>query len=125
MKLRPSSRNKEHFIVNINKKYVDLVEESDFELKYGKKINNQYQFARQDIKLEKQQDIFSMRGYCAHLDAFELEYWYPIPIPEDFNLDNWNVETEEEIIENEFLYLEKKIACNDMIEEELSKLETI
>ena len=124
MKLRESAQNKKQFMVNIEKSRVELPTEKDFTVKYGKMINETYMFIKQEVKVEKQKDIYSMRFYCSNLQQDELEYWYPPPSDSE---DIWNVSNtnEEEEINNKIDLLRKKIFMNKFEQEYVNNLDNM
>ena len=123
MKLRESAQNKNQFMVKIEKNTAKLPTEKDFTVKYGKMINKRYMFIKQEVKIEKQKDIYSMRFYCSNLQQDELEYWYPPPSDSNvfWNLSNTNEEEEE--INNEIDLLKKKIFVNKFEQEYVNNLD--
>jgi hypothetical protein len=122
MKLRESAQNKKQFMVNIQKDVTEVPAEKDFIVKYGKMINGIYMFNKQEVKIEKQKDIYSMRFYCSNLQQDELEYWYPPPSNSE---DIFHVSNEEEEINNEIDFLRKKIFINKFEQEFVNNLDKL
>jgi hypothetical protein len=108
--LQKKVEDKEGFTICLSKQTTGI--EHLFQHKYGEKKKGKWQEKKLNIKLEKAQDIFSLRGYCKKLTMTELEYWHPMP-----NAGNKSIEeiAEQEMEEN-IDWLEKRI-ISDAFEE--------
>jgi len=117
LKLQKTVDDKEGFTICLSKQTISI--EQPLLHKYGEKKKEKWQEKKLDIKSEKAQDIFSLRGYCKTLSMTDLEYWYPMPKDESMSIE----EIAELEMEENMNWLEKRIISNTFEETLLDEIQ--